>query len=177
VHRGVAQEVVERPAIVQQKDDGTHPLPSRWNEADKWTGLDVQGDDGTEVRYSGPIRGNDEAAAVRADFPMPRECGLYYYEVTILSKSRDGMIGIGLSTKKTVLNRLPGWDNESWAYHGDDGFVFAASQSGKAYGPRFTTQDVVGCGVNFRKSECFFTRNGVYLGNCAYITCIVSPVS
>lgn len=95
---------------------------------------------------------------------MPREVGIYYFEVTILSRHKDSPIGIGFSSEKATLNRLPGWENESWAYHGDDGYVFACTASGKAYGPKFAREDVVGCGVDFRTGEAFFTRNGGYLG-------------
>lgn len=74
------------------------------------------------------------------------------------------LIGIGFSGPKVNLNRLPGWESESWAYHGDDGFSFACTASGKHYGPKFSTMDVIGCGVNFRTNTAFFTKNGNYLG-------------
>ncbi|KAK8211425.1 hypothetical protein M8818_003392 [Zalaria obscura] len=160
---GPVQDVIERlpPAGV---DEELRPLPSRWSESDKCSGLEVLLD-GTEVRFQGVIKTSDEAAAVRSDHPMPRECGIYYFEVTILSKGKDPtLIGIGFSGPKVNLNRLPGWESESWAYHGDDGFSFACTASGKHYGPKFSTMDVIGCGVNFRTNTAFFTKNGNYLG-------------
>lgn len=126
-------------------------------------GLEIMAD-GTEVRFNGVTKTSDEAAAVRSDFPMPKEVGIYYFEVTVLSRGKDGYIGIGFSGRKANLNRLPGWEGDSWAYHGDDGYVFSCSASGKAYGPRFASQDVVGCGVNFRTGDAFFTKNGNFLG-------------
>lgn len=163
VHRGVAQEVIERG--VPLPTDPLHPLPSRWSEVDRMRGLDVLAH-GMEVKFSGMCKTTDEAAAVRSDYAMPKECGIYYFEVTILSKSKDGLIGIGFSGTTANLNRLPGWENESWAYHGDDGYVFACTASGKPYGPRFATQDIIGCGVNFRTGHAFFTKNGIHLGGC-----------
>jgi Ran-binding protein 9/10 len=74
------------------------------------------------------------------------------------------MIGIGFCGPKVVLNRIPGWEPESWAYHGDDGSSFCNQTSGKSYGPKFSTMDVIGCGVNFRTGCAFFTKNGVNLG-------------
>lgn len=62
------------------------------------------------------------------------------------------------------MQRLPGWDPNSWGYHGDDGNSFNCSGSGKKYGPTFTTGDVIGCGVDFARRSVFFTKNGVYLG-------------
>lgn len=84
---GPVQDVIERlpPAGV---DEELRPLPSRWSESDKCSGLEVLLD-GTEVRFQGVIKTSDEAAAVRSDHPMPRECGIYYFEVTILSKGKD----------------------------------------------------------------------------------------
>ncbi|KAK5109339.1 hypothetical protein LTR62_007108 [Meristemomyces frigidus] len=161
-HRGIVQDVIER-SPPQSEEDKTCPLPSRWSEEDKPSGLEIQGE-GTEVRFIGSPKTSDEAASIRSDHPMPQECGIYYYEVTIMSRGKDGMIGIGFSTKKASLYRLPGWENESWAYHGDDGYAFAMTASGKQYGPRFASNDVIGCGVNFRTGEAFFTKNGVYLG-------------
>jgi hypothetical protein len=73
-------------------------------------------------------------------------------------------MGIGLSTSDVNLNRLPGWDKGSYGYHGDDGHSFCSSGSGIVYGPTFTTDDFVGCCVNFLDNSCFYTRNGYNLG-------------
>ncbi|KAK4895336.1 hypothetical protein LTR27_006679 [Elasticomyces elasticus] len=161
--RPVVQDILERHPPLSEEVDRSHPLPTRWSEEDKMVGLEIQGE-GTEVRFGGVTKTSDEAASIRVDHPMPKECGIYYFEVTILSRGKDGLVGVGFSTRKAALNRLPGWETESWAYHGDDGYCFAAQASGKAYGPRFSSNDVIGCGVNFRTGEAFFTRNGVYLG-------------
>ena len=74
------------------------------------------------------------------------------------------MIGVGFSGPKVVLSRIPGWEPESYAYHGDDGQCFSNTTSGKPYGPKFGTLDVIGCGINFRTGTAFFTKNGHYIG-------------
>lgn len=177
---GMTQDLLERqPAGLlsasqsagEEEVDIFKGLPSKWNDADKWTGLEVLGD-GSEVRFSGVCKTSDEAASIRTDYPMPIECGLYYYEVTILSRCKEGLIGIGFSGRRTPLNRLPGWEAESWAYHGDDGYSFSCSANGKSYGPKFVSQDVVGCGINFRTGHAFFTKNGVHLGRFGSTACI-----
>lgn len=76
----------------------------------------------------------------------------------------DRLIGVGFCTRKVILNRLPGWEPESWGYHGDDGNSFCCMGTGKPYGPQFTTNDTIGCGVNFRTGTAFFTKNGVDQG-------------
>lgn len=60
---------------------------------------------------------------------------------------------------------MPGWIEHSWGYHGDDGKVFHSKGSGEAYADCFTTGDIIGCGVDFKRSAAFFTKNGVSLGN------------
>ncbi|KAI9810242.1 MAG: hypothetical protein M1827_006376 [Pycnora praestabilis] len=179
-HRGMTYDIIEKELPIE--DDGLGSLPSQWNEDDKFQGLDIQGD-GLEVRFTGPGKPHEhEAAAVRADHPMSPQCGIYYYEVTVISKGKEGyvvsssdettmilmddesLIGVGFSGPKVALSRLPGWEPESWAYHGDDGYSFCCQSSGKKYGPQFSTADVIGCGVNFRTGCAFFTKNGVNIG-------------
>ena len=57
-----------------------------------------------------------------------------------------------------------GWEKNSYGYHGDDGHSFCSSGTGKPYGPTFTTGDVIGCGINLIDNTCFYTKNGINLG-------------
>ncbi|KFD56492.1 hypothetical protein M514_02596 [Trichuris suis] len=138
-------------------------IPSQWNPKDKHMFMKLSHGN-CRVQYKGPGKSHKDAAAVRADFSVPVACGLFYFEVTIISKGRDGYIGIGLSEEGSCLNRLPGWDKRSYGYHGDDGNSFASSGTGFPYGPTFTTGDVIGCGVNMENRTCFYTKNGINLG-------------
>ncbi|KAF2259807.1 Ran-binding protein-like protein [Lojkania enalia] len=161
-HRGMTHDVIERAPVFA--DEPVAPWPTRWSDVDKYAQLDVE-DGGRQAKYAGTQKAHDEAASVRADYPMPRQCGIYYYEVTVVSKGKDGrMIGVGFSGPKVPLTRIPGWEPESYAYHGDDGQSFSNTTSGKPYGPKFGTLDVIGCGINFRTGTAFFTKNGVFLG-------------
>lgn len=91
---------------------------------------------------------------------------MYYFEVKIVSKAENhkSLVGIGICNRDVPLDRLPGWDKESYGYHGDDGFFFPCSGKGLPYGPTFGSGDVVGCGINFAKRKLFFTKNGEHLG-------------
>ncbi|PBP21307.1 SPRY domain-containing protein [Diplocarpon rosae] len=164
-HRGMTYDLIEKAPPVE--DDMLAPLPSKWNSQDKYGGLEVLSD-GQEVKFTGPKSERDrdlEACAIRADYPMPSQCGIYYFEVTIISRKREeSSIGIGFSSKNVPLSRLPGWEPESWAYHGDDGHSFGCNSSGKHYGPPFNAGDIIGCGINFRTNSAFFTKNGDHLG-------------
>lgn len=98
-HRGMTYDIVEKepaitPSAAAALEDKPQPLPSRWNESDRHEGLDLT-NDGLEVRYMGHVHKPDhEAASVRADFPMPRESGIYYYEATILVKPKDAYVAL-----------------------------------------------------------------------------------
>ncbi|KAL7290954.1 hypothetical protein TKK_0015681 [Trichogramma kaykai] len=113
---------------------------------------------------SGYGKTHKDAASVRTTHPIPAACGLYYFEVKIVSKGRDGYMGIGLSAHGVNVNRLPGWDKNSYGYHGDDGHSFCSSGTGQPYGPTFTTGDIIGCGVNLVDNTAFYTKNGHHLG-------------
>lgn len=60
------------------------------------------------VCSAGHGKTHKDAASVRATHPIPPSCGLYYFEVKIISKGRDGYMGIGLSAQGVNMNRLPG---------------------------------------------------------------------
>lgn len=183
-HRGVAYELIEKPPVSDDDETVSH-LPSKWNREDKDQQLEIMGD-GYEVKYTGRSSSDHEACAVRADHYMPPQCGVYYFEVLVLNRKREESvpccqlqyieelltvtpfcsttIGIGFSSKSVALTRPPGWEPDSWGYHGDDGNSFAAQNVGKPYGPKFGPGDTVGCLLNFREGVARFTKNGQELG-------------
>ena len=74
-------------------------------------------------------------------------------------------VAVGLATKAFELKRLPGWDNDSYGYHGDDGAIFhGRGRSLATYGPSFGAGDTVGCGIDYESRSIFFTLNGKYQG-------------
>ncbi|KAI8639990.1 hypothetical protein BD408DRAFT_420470 [Parasitella parasitica] len=138
-------------------------LPTLWNPRDKSKNIEI-GYNGIDLSYIGPGKQETHAALARTNFPIRPQCGIFYYEMKVISKGDDGYIGIGLCGASNKVERLPGWDADSWGYHGDDGHSFAGSGTGKNYGPCFTTGDVIGCGVNFADNSAFYTKNGKFLG-------------
>jgi len=93
-HRGMTLDVVEKPPKFLQEDDddeAVSPLPSRWSRDDKHAALDVVGD-GYDVKYVGPKSSSEkdhEACAIRADHWMPGQCGVYYFEVTVIARKHS----------------------------------------------------------------------------------------
>ena len=92
------------------------------------------------------------------------------------------MLFFRFSCEGVRLNRLPGWEKNSWGYHGDDGNSFASEREGTPFGPRFTSTqvfqavnpppltspfsatDVIGCGIDFSVNKAFYTKNRIFLG-------------
>ena len=88
-HRGMTYDLIEKAPPAE--DETLAPLPSKWNTQDKYGGLEVMSD-GQEVKFTGPKPERDrehEACAIRADHAMPPQCGIYYYEVTVISRKRE----------------------------------------------------------------------------------------
>eukprot|EP00581_Thalassiosira_minuscula_P000844 CAMPEP_0183742990 /NCGR_PEP_ID=MMETSP0737-20130205/64985_1 /TAXON_ID=385413 /ORGANISM="Thalassiosira miniscula, Strain CCMP1093" /LENGTH=1110 /DNA_ID=CAMNT_0025978593 /DNA_START=216 /DNA_END=3548 /DNA_ORIENTATION=- len=79
---------------------------------------------------------------------------------------RHECVAIGLSTPSfRPHNRMPGWDAESYGYHGDDGGIFHGHGNMlREYGPAFGPGDTVGCGLDYARGRVFFVKNGVFLG-------------
>lgn len=139
-------------------------LPLAWSTKDKANYITLS-ENNLKVHYKANNRqGQKTAASVRATHSVPESCLLYYYEIRIINKGREGYMGIGLAAQSVNMQRLPGWDKQSFGYHGDDGHSFSSSGTGQPYGPTFTTNDVIGCAYNLVENKCFYTKNGFSLG-------------
>jgi len=139
-------------------------IPMQWRKIDLFNG-ELYSIELRENRTVVEYQGNGEtthrdARAVRTETPIPRTCGLFYFEIEVISKGKNGYIAVGVADDKVKLARLPGWDENSYGYHGDDGNVFTGSGTGVNYGPTFTTGDVIGCCYDLAARTIFFTKNG-----------------
>jgi hypothetical protein len=76
-------------------------------------------------------------------------------------------VAVGLATAQFPLySHMPGWDSNSFGYHGDDGKIYHddAGSGIRRNGPLFGAGDVVGCGIDYLARAIFFTLNGQFLG-------------
>ena len=97
-----------------------------------------------------------------------------YYEVSIREQtvtplrrgSRSDCVAVGLALESfSFATRMPGWDDHSFGYHGDDGGIFhGKGHMIKHYGPSFGVGDTIGCGIDYAKRAIFYTLNGRFLG-------------
>jgi hypothetical protein len=144
-------------------DAALYPLPTTMSAEDRSNRLDLA-EEGRIVKYTGPGRNDSDAAAVRSNTPLPPQVGLYFFEVSVVNKGRDGYISVGFAIKSASLSRLCGWEPGTIGYHADDGNLYRGAGSGTAFGPAYSTGDVIGCGVSFQEKYFFFTKNGVLVG-------------
>uniref|UniRef100_A0A3Q3BFZ1 Uncharacterized protein n=1 Tax=Kryptolebias marmoratus TaxID=37003 RepID=A0A3Q3BFZ1_KRYMA len=84
------QELSERlkrlyPAVNEEET----PLPRSWSPKDKYSSIGLS-QNNLRVHYKGHGKNHKDAASVRATHPIPAACGIYYFEVKIVSKGRDG---------------------------------------------------------------------------------------
>uniref|UniRef100_A0A915E8U6 B30.2/SPRY domain-containing protein n=1 Tax=Ditylenchus dipsaci TaxID=166011 RepID=A0A915E8U6_9BILA len=130
-------------------------LPQHWNISDRRRSLLVS-KCGMSVLLENMGRTDEEAATVRSNAPIPSSCPFI----------TTNTISVGFSLKTAPLYELPGWNCKSIGYHGNEGKFFGcADWDGSDYGPAFESGDVIGCMLNFKHKEHFFTRNGKRLGN------------
>eukprot|EP00537_Pseudo-nitzschia_pungens_P013283 CAMPEP_0172392726 /NCGR_PEP_ID=MMETSP1061-20121228/8762_1 /TAXON_ID=37318 /ORGANISM="Pseudo-nitzschia pungens, Strain cf. pungens" /LENGTH=666 /DNA_ID=CAMNT_0013123609 /DNA_START=130 /DNA_END=2127 /DNA_ORIENTATION=+ len=109
-----------------------------------------------EVSILKPDENNDNAEfALPSRSPSPR-----------YRSSHIDCVAVGVATNDFQLqSRMPGWDRQSYGYHGDDGGIFHASGGMlKEFGPKYGPGDTVGCGVDYVSKGIFYTLNGRFLG-------------
>ncbi|RIB00394.1 hypothetical protein C2G38_2304712, partial [Gigaspora rosea] len=81
----------------------------------------------------------------RANYPIPPQCKLFYFEVDIIDEGKNKLIEIGFCEKEFSLNSMPGLDYGSWGYHGENGNLNYISERSAPYGISFSTGDTIGC--------------------------------
>lgn len=95
---------------------------------------------------------------------------VYYYELTIMENIREPWlnetISIGYGSVNLPINTNPGWSNDSFGYHLDDGSFQYNHIVYKNVGPTCTKDDIVGIGIIYISKNTykpFLTFNGTLL--------------
>jgi hypothetical protein len=124
--------------------------------------LSVQG---TRLEYT--FAGDVGLGVALGDVPLVANAtaDIAYFEVAVQCAGRRNFIAVGVVDPVRVpVDKLPGWFEGSVAFHGDDGKKYVGLPYGQLFGPKFTTGDTVGVGVNLARGEVFFTLNGAFIG-------------
>eukprot|EP00917_Polyrhabdina_sp_WS-2016_P014429 GHVP01031543.1.p1 GENE.GHVP01031543.1~~GHVP01031543.1.p1 ORF type:complete len:406 (+),score=87.75 GHVP01031543.1:2000-3217(+) len=144
----------------------------QWCETDKSEVISIMKKKGVKMLfYNQSDEEKSVAGMIRTNKPIDLASVFFYYEIKVHSRGISGNVAIGLSGRDVGLNRLPGWEPDSYGYHGDDGMVFGFDGGKETeYSTTFTEGDTIGCGICLLTNEVFFTKNSVYLGVAGKIT-------
>ncbi|KAL6899771.1 hypothetical protein ACP4OV_006429 [Aristida adscensionis] len=140
------------------------PVPSELNTTNSSGLFAVVSTDKLSVRYLGTSHHDHDVGVVQADRPAPTRRAVYYFEMCVRNAGHKGQTSIGFTNEGFNMRRRPGWESNSCGYHGDDGFLYRGHEQGESFGPKFTSGDIIGAGINYLSQEIFFTKNGSLVG-------------
>ncbi|KAL8225684.1 hypothetical protein R6Q57_018241 [Mikania cordata] len=139
-------------------------VPTELDTLNSSGGFSIVLPDKLSVQYpSLDLHGHD-VGVVQANFPAPVKRLVYYFEIYVKNAGAKGHIAIGFTTEGFNMRRQPGWEANSFGYHGDDGYLYRGQGKGEAFGPTYTTGDIVGGGIDYASHKFFFTKNGQVVG-------------
>ncbi|KAG2659062.1 ran-binding protein M homolog [Panicum virgatum] len=140
------------------------PLPSELNTVNSSGLFAVVSIDKLSVKYLGSHHHGHDVGVVQADRPAPTRRAVYYFEMGVKNAGYKGQTSIGFTSESFKMRRQPGWESNSCGYHGDDGYLYRGQGKGESFGPKFTSGDTIGAGINYLSQEFFFTKNGSLVG-------------
>ncbi|OVA16367.1 B30.2/SPRY domain [Macleaya cordata] len=147
---------------VEKEDE--EEVPTHLNTINSSGGFLVVSTDKLSVQYTSVNLHGHDVGVIQANCPAPSRRLVYYFEIFVKNAGAKGQIAIGFSSEHFKMRRQPGWEANSYGYHGDDGFLYRGQGKGESFGPTFTSGDTVGGGINYASQECFFTKNGELVG-------------
>lgn len=146
------------------EEDDEESVPTELDTLNSSGGFSIVLPDKLSVQYPSVNLHGHDVGVVQANFPAPVKRLVYYFEIYVKNAGAKGHIAIGFTTEGFNLRRQPGWEANSFGYHGDDGLLYRGHGKGEAFGPTYSTGDTVGGGINYASQEFFFTKNGQVVG-------------
>ncbi|GMH00337.1 hypothetical protein Nepgr_002176 [Nepenthes gracilis] len=145
-------------------DDEEKP-PTELNTINSSGGFLVVSTDKLSVQYPSVNLHGRDVGVIQSNRPAPVKRLTYYFEMNVKNSGARGQTAIGFTNESFTMRRQPGWEANSYGYHGDDGLLYRGQGKGEPFGPPFTAGDTVGGGINYATQEVFFTKNGVVIGS------------
>ncbi|XP_019184476.1 PREDICTED: ran-binding protein 10 [Ipomoea nil] len=161
---GEAMEAVQSSDVVEGDEEEREEPPTELDTLNSSGGFSVVGPDKLSVQYPNVNLHGHDVGVVQANRPAPSKRLVYYFEIYVKNAGAKGQIAIGFTTSGFKMCRQPGWEANSYGYHGDDGLLYRGHGKGEVFGPTYTTGDTVGGGINYAAQELFFTKNGAVVG-------------
>ncbi|XP_071716338.1 ran-binding protein M homolog [Rutidosis leptorrhynchoides] len=154
----------EEDLLLDLYSDEPELEPSELDTLKSSSGFAIVLPDKVSVKYPRVNLHGHDVGVVQANHPAPVKRLVYYFEITVKNAGAKGQISIGFTPNDVNLNRQPGWEANTYGYHGDDGLLYRGQGRGEAFGPTYTVGDTVGAGINYALQKIFFTKNGQMVG-------------
>ncbi|KAJ0587905.1 putative transcription factor interactor and regulator LisH family [Helianthus annuus] len=148
----------------EDMEEDDEPVPTELDTVNSSGGFSIVLLDKLSVQYPSVSLHGHDVGVVQANCPAPVKRLFYYFEMYVRSAGAKGTVAIGFTTEGFNLRRQPGWEANSFGYHGDDGLLYRGQGKGEDFGPKYTTGDTVGGGINYASQKLFFTKNGQVVG-------------
>lgn len=149
---------------VEELEEEEEPVPTELDTLNSSGGFSIVLPNKLSVQYPTVNLHGHDVGVVQANHPAPVKRLLYYFEIYVKNAGAKGQIAIGFTAEGFHMRRQPGWEANSFGYHGDDGLLYRGQGKGEAFGPTYSTGDTVGAGINYGSHEFFFTKNGQVVG-------------
>lgn len=150
--------------MVNLDNEDEEEVPTELDTLNSSGGFSIVLPDKLSVQYPSVNLHGHDVGVVQANCPAPVKRLVYYFEIYVKNAGAKGYIAIGFTTEGFNMRRQPGWEANSFGYHGDDGLLYRGQGKGVAFGPTYSTGDTVGGGINYGSQEFFFTKNGQVVG-------------
>lgn len=157
-------EMVNLDNESEELEEEEEPFPTELDTLSSSGGFSIVSPNKLSVQYPSVNLHGHDVGVVQANCPAPVKRLLYYFEIYVKNAGARGQIAIGFTTEGFLMRRQPGWEANSFGYHGDDGLLYRGQGKGEAFGPTYGSGDTVGAGINYASHEFFFTKNGQVVG-------------
>ncbi|KAF9601450.1 hypothetical protein IFM89_020217 [Coptis chinensis] len=130
--------------VNDMEEEEKEEVPTHLNTINSSGGFLVVSPDKLSVKYTNVHLHGHDVGVVQANCPAPSKRLVYYFEIFVKDAGTKGQIAIGFTNEHFKMRRQPGWDPNSYGYHGDDGLLYRGQGKGESFGPTFTSGDTVG---------------------------------